>query len=210
MGDLQLNRQVDGENGTVFRLAGDGEGAVVGEDDLLSDPESEAAALGFGGKVRFKNARLVFGRNSRAIVGDFNGLVQPGKRTRAQPDMTMRWGGLQRIDDQVDERLAELDGVGGDFGQSLAEFQLQQDVAIRGIGLEQVADLQDEIVERQGSELEIGGTRELEKAGDDILEASQFAVDDLETVENGLGQGGLRGAGGEVLFQKLDVNIKGA
>ena len=67
-GEFQMGDSED----RAFRFVGQAlDFPAVGEDDLLDDGQPQAGALFLSGKIRFEDFRAVFGRNTWAVIADF-------------------------------------------------------------------------------------------------------------------------------------------
>ena len=98
----------------------------MGVHDLLRDPQSQTAAISLGGKVRLENPVLILGRDSIAIVDELDGHVGLARR-RTHNHMPSFGCSLQGIDDQIDERLGQLIGVGFNPWQRVTKLHGQID-----------------------------------------------------------------------------------
>ena len=80
---------------------------AVGQDDLLHDRQPQAGAFGVGGEVGLENLGAVFGGHAGTVVGDFDEGLLIVAPAGADADDALGRDGLDGVEDEVEERLAQ-------------------------------------------------------------------------------------------------------
>src|ERR1039458_7457332 len=105
---LHRNFQVsDAEDGAYWLVGQAFDFPAVREDNLLDHRQTEAGAFLMGGEVGVKNFLAAFGRDTVAIVPDFNGRFGSASLPRQNLDPAVLTHRLDGIEHQVEQRLAE-------------------------------------------------------------------------------------------------------
>ena len=111
---------------------------------------------------------------------------------------------LDRIDDEVDQRLLELGRIGGERWQSGGHRKHDFNPACRRFGAQQFADIAGDLGDLDGLQVDGRGRRQAQKLPHEVFEAVQLAADDLEPADRLRLQ--RRGSLGHVLFEELHMN----
>src|SRR5204863_5247910 len=98
------------ERGAFLELGFHLDNAVVLLDNLLHHREPETGAAGLGGEVEVEDLLAVLGRDPGAVVGDGEADVL-AVLGGADPDLAAGRQDLLRVDEQVEDRLADEVGI---------------------------------------------------------------------------------------------------
>lgn len=179
----------DLEGCAVWGLGMELEASAVVGDDPFGEGEAEAGAVGFGREEGVEETSLDVLGDAGAVVGDFEddgvlgGAVEAGGMGEGtEGDMAVVGDAVGGVLDEVDEGLGELLVVSVDeevSGAGDGELDL-----FRGEGgLEEFEDGLEEVGDREGAEVGLGGAGELEELVDDAVESVEFEVDDGDVFE---------------------------
>src|SRR5438270_90503 len=122
--------QLDAEGGAFSLLALDLDAAAVGLDDALGDGEPQAGAFGVAGEQvvgaieALEDALALVGADADAVVGHLDGDRSVAPAPAAQPDALVGTGVLDRVVEQVEDRLSHRVAVDRDLGEPRIELGL--------------------------------------------------------------------------------------
>ena len=148
-------------------------------DNPLDDHQPQTGAVGFGGKIGFKNPADVFRRN--AVAGIHEGhrhMVRAGLGADAENAAGAHR--LQRILDQVVKRLLQLGAVREALGEVGGQCQFDQNIAILDFPLQQRQRLGDDVVDSRALQVRLGGPDGTEKLVDDPIEPGDLLARDTQ------------------------------
>jgi len=148
-------------------------------DDFGGDGEAEAGALALGGEEGFEDAVEVGGADAGAAIDDGEGETAAGGLD-ADDDLGAGGRGLDGVEDEIEEDLFELFGVGDDFAGGGGDLFAEGDGGGAGGVAGEREDRVDDGLRIDGLEARRAGAGELEEAREEAVEALGFEVDDLE------------------------------
>src|SRR5438067_1638005 len=147
----RVNRENDLESGAAPLLARHLDAPAVVAHDVLRHPEAEARALRARREERLEDARDVGLRDAAPRVADLDGdgRLQGGLLGRgADADLPPLLHGLLRVQEEVEEDLAELVGARAYLRQAGVELPDDLDPRLPHLLLDEDQGLLDELVDR--------------------------------------------------------------
>lgn len=185
MGSQQ--REGDRELRAVVDLAGHGDRAAMLLDNPARDREPEAGAICLGGEEWFEETPQILGRNADAIVLDRNLQCRRSETGGSIRSANLRRNlqraigshGVQRVKEQVDERLFQLVVVTANGVWRRFETAFEFDFSPFQMVLNQIQRLLQNLMDVDGSQFRPGRTAEAKHLADDGIDPVHLAIDDL-------------------------------
>src|SRR4051794_13892597 len=139
-GRLRVNGPEDGHRGPLALGAGQVDLAAVVADDAGDDGEAEAGPLAplLGGEERVEDGVQVLEGDPAALVDDLERDLGAGP-AGAQPEQASGVGGVAGVEQQVDQHLLQLIGVGGQGGQIRRQLRLEPQAPRLELPLQELA-----------------------------------------------------------------------
>ena len=159
----------------------------MGLDDAPDDGEPEAGAFGFGGAEHgAEGTGLLFLGHSLARIleidahhGRGRGIGRGGLEAGPDDECSAEGHGFGRVEDQVEEHLVQLTGVGHDGGQVGSEAVLHAYALVGELVAGEQRQLLKQGIDLDGGEVWLGAAREDEDLFDDLVQVLDLAAHDF-------------------------------
>src|SRR5271155_2754122 len=182
---LPAQREIEGEGGSLPRMAFHANLASMFLDDAVGDGKAQTGAAGLafagrslGGKERIVNALNVLRGNAAPGVGHAHADALTVERGHAQR-ATARHGVL-RVQEQVQEHLLQSPRIALNGGQSGFRCVVHFDLGHLELVFEQSERVGDYFVDIHIADLAAAGAREIQQVVDDLRGAEGLPGDLLE------------------------------
>ena len=179
------------KSGPALGAVGGGDVAAVGLDDPLADGEAEAESRLLRAEEGLEKPNVDLGREAVSGVGDLDrepspvrsgpgGGVVGGIVGDADGDGATLGDGVEGVEQEVEEHLAEVGGVGLDDERAVGELGLDDHRLQGGAGGDEAEDLVEDLDEVEGASLDLGGPGEVEEGLDRAFEPDDLLLEDRQ------------------------------
>src|SRR2546427_502486 len=184
--------QPDTHGGAVTDPTGDLQAAAGFLDVALRDSEAEACALGPGGEERLAQVGQDFRGNPRSRIGDFErdavGATVTDLRLRRDLEPPTVRHGVQRVGDDLGQRLLEPHGIDPDFTERRRDGHPQLDSVLA----QQLGETGERAVDQRLHALqqraERSGARKGQQVRDPLVETIYLFDDGVQLFAGGAGR----------------------
>ena len=178
--------------------------AVVA-DDPLDDHQPEPGTFGLRRVMRLENLAELLGRDARpgVLEGDGDEAIRAGHGDFQQAAVGHR---LDRVPDDIEERLLDLVRVELDSGQILGTFHLDEHVAVLDLVLEEGERLAEYGGDGAGREAGLRGPDRAQELGDDLVQPRHLVLRHVHQLLQGIPP--LRRQGVHFALKQLEVDVQ--